>query len=155
MSPITLKSKLIPIDIATRNRFINHKINIIGVEIFLSDLYPSLKVWSCYIPSSSNILANLWQDLFVPVSHNTLLVGDLNAYHPAWGSDSMSSRGDQIYDSINSLGLCIMNDGCPSLDVLAQLIRLLIYPSVLPISPDTYHGEFLASLMAATISLLL
>ncbi|KAL4113880.1 hypothetical protein QTP88_017437 [Uroleucon formosanum] len=110
----SLKSKLILIDNVTRNRFTNLKIDIIGVEVVLSDSSPPLKVWSCYFPSSSNIPVNLWQDLFTIVTQNTLLCGDFNAFHPAWGSDLSSRRGNLIYNTINSLDLCILNDGSPT-----------------------------------------
>jgi len=79
----SLKSKLIPIDITTRNRYVTHKIDILGVEILSEDSSSSLKVWSSYIPSSSNVPTNLWQDIFNLASHNTLLGGDFNVFHPA------------------------------------------------------------------------
>ncbi|KAL4121228.1 hypothetical protein QTP88_013784 [Uroleucon formosanum] len=88
--------------------------DIIGVEVVLSDSSSPLKVWSCYLPSSSNIPVNLWQDLFTIVTQNTLLCGDFNAFHPAWGSDLSSHRGNLIYNTINSLDLCILNDGSPT-----------------------------------------
>ncbi|KAL4104053.1 hypothetical protein QTP88_019366 [Uroleucon formosanum] len=107
----SLKSKLIPIDNVTRIRFTNLKIDIIGVEVVFTDSPLPLKVWSCYLPSSSSIPINLWQDIFSIVIQNTLLCGDFNAFHPAWGSDLSSRRGNLIYNTINSLDLCILNDG--------------------------------------------
>jgi len=79
----SLKSKIIPIDPVIRSRFNNLKVDIIGVEIILSESYPLLKVWSCYLPSSSNIPINILQDLCTFVSHNTLLCGNFNAFHSA------------------------------------------------------------------------
>jgi len=110
----SLKSKLIPIDIPTRNRYITHNIDILGVEILSAYSSSPLKVWSCYIPSSSNVPTNLWLDIFNLASPNTLIGGDFNALHPAWGSSSVSRRGTQIYDTIDSLGLCVLNDGNPT-----------------------------------------
>lgn len=105
----SLKSKLIPI--VSRNRSTNHKIDKLGIEVHLTNSASPLKVWSCYISSDSNVLHLIWRDLFNLCSHKALLGGDFNAFHPAWGSDSISSRGSQIYDTINSLGLCILNNG--------------------------------------------
>jgi len=67
----SLKSKLIPLDIAIRNRFIHHKIDIISIEVHLVNSHPPLKCWSCYIPSNSNVPCNLCN----------LLGGDFNAFH--------------------------------------------------------------------------
>jgi len=110
----SFKSKLIPLDIATRNRFTHCKIDIIGIEVHLINSHPPLKFWSCYIPSSSNVPSNLWHEFFNLISHNTLLGGDFNAFHPAWGSQLAFRRGSQIYDCINSFGLCSLNDGSPT-----------------------------------------
>ncbi|KAL5233586.1 hypothetical protein ACI65C_000996 [Semiaphis heraclei] len=41
-----LKSKQIPLDVAIRNSFTHHKIDIIGVEVHLVNSHPSLK---CYL----------------------------------------------------------------------------------------------------------
>jgi hypothetical protein len=101
----SLKFKLILIDTVTRNKCITLKIDIIGVEVILSDLSHSLKVWFYYLPSSSNIPVNLWNDLFTSASHNSLFSDNFNAFHIAWGSDSFSRRGNQIYNTLNSLNL--------------------------------------------------
>lgn len=92
----SLKSKLIPIDINTKNKCTNHTIDILGIEIHFTDSYPSLNVWSCYIPSSSNVPSDLWRDLLNLVSYNTFL-----------GSSMLFIRalttfrcGSQIYEKI-------------------------------------------------------
>jgi len=110
----SLKFNQIPLDIAIRNRFIHHKIDIIGIEVHLANSHPPLKCWSCYIPINSNVPSNLWREFFNLISHNTLLGGDFNAFHSAWGSELASCRGSQTYDCINSFGLCSLNDGSPT-----------------------------------------
>jgi exonuclease III len=80
---ISLKYKQIPLDVATRNSFTHHKIDIIGIEVHLVNSHPPLKFWSCYIPSNSNVPSNLRRELFNLISYNTLLGGDFNAFHPA------------------------------------------------------------------------
>lgn len=92
---------------------IKQTIDILGVEILFDSLIP-LDIWSCYIPSSSNVPFNIWQTLLSLISRNSLLCGDFNSLHPAWGSDSTSHRGNIIYNTINSLGLSILNDGSPT-----------------------------------------
>lgn len=70
--------------------------------------------WSCYVPEDTYISADFWLTLFSLISSNSLHIGDFNSFHPAWGSESTSSRGNIIYKTINSLGLCILNDGSPT-----------------------------------------
>ncbi|VVC38002.1 Endonuclease/exonuclease/phosphatase [Cinara cedri] len=59
----SLKSRLIPIDMTTRDNFYKHKIDAIGIEIVL-DTQPPLEIWSCYIPSSSNVPFNICPILY-------------------------------------------------------------------------------------------
>ena len=110
----SLKVKQIPIDAATKSNLINHKIDLLGVEIVSSDSQPPLGLWSCYIPSSSNIPTQLFQNICSMISMNSLLCGDFNSFHPAWGSNSMSHRGNLLYNTFNSFGLCLLNDGSPT-----------------------------------------
>ena len=93
----SFKTKLIPIDDFTRNRLTNYKIDLIGVEVVLTDASSPLKIWSGYIPNNINVPFLIWQSLFNLVTHNSLLCGDFNAFHPAWGSNSFSRRGNHIY----------------------------------------------------------
>lgn len=48
--------------------------------------------------------------LFRLVRHNSLLGANFNALYSAWGSYSAFRRGNFIYDSICSLGLCFLDD---------------------------------------------
>ncbi|KAL4112254.1 hypothetical protein QTP88_016075 [Uroleucon formosanum] len=88
--------------------------DIVGAEVFLPNSSSSLTIWSCYIPSDSNIPAMVWDSLFSLVRQNSFLGGDFNAFHPAWGSHTLSRRSNLIYDTICSLGLCILNNGSPT-----------------------------------------
>lgn len=101
------KTKLIPIDDFIRNRLTSYKIDLIGVEVVLTDVSAPLKIWSCYIPNNINVPFLLWQFFFNLVTYNFFLCGDFNAFHPAWGSNSFSCRGYLIYNLVNSLGLSI------------------------------------------------
>lgn len=107
----SLKSRPISLDVVTKNSFLDLKIDLVGAEVFLPNSSSSYFLWSCYIPSDTNIPPNIWHSLFSLIRHNSLLGGDFNAFHPAWGSHSASRRGNFIYDNISSLGLCFLNDG--------------------------------------------
>ena len=43
-----------------------------------------------------------------------LILGDINAKHPAWGSDILDSRGALINDWIMDNDQFILNDGSPT-----------------------------------------
>lgn len=107
----SIKSRVINLDPTLLNRFTNKKINIVGIELLKSNSSPSLFILSCDIPSDTYIPMDLWQLLFNLISPFSLLCGDFNSFHPSWGSSSSSSRGVHIYDTISSLGLCILNNG--------------------------------------------
>lgn len=87
------------------------KVNIVGVELFKSNNFPSLCIWSCYILGGTHIPIDLLQLLLNLISSSSLLCGDFNAFRPSWVSPYSSSRGAHIYDIVNSLGLCILNNG--------------------------------------------
>jgi ribonuclease HI len=110
----SFKSRSIQIDGPTKNRFVNSKIDVVGAEISLPYTSSPLRLWSCYIPPNIPIPIPLWNTLFSLVGSNSLLCGDFNAFHPAWGSPVASCRGNLIYDNICSLGLCFLNDGSPT-----------------------------------------
>ena len=110
----SMRSRSIPIDVITRNSFSNFKIDIVGVEVSLPNSTSPTVFWSCYIPSNTNIPSNIWVSLFSLVKRNSFLGGDFNAFHPAWGSQSISRRGITIYDNICFHGLCILNNGSPT-----------------------------------------
>lgn len=54
-----------------------------------------------------NTLKNIITSLPSPI----LVMGDFNAHHTAFGSSSNKPRGIQIYDMLDELNMCILNDG--------------------------------------------
>ncbi|KAL4082746.1 hypothetical protein QTP88_029642 [Uroleucon formosanum] len=110
----SLRSRPVSILEATRNNFLHFKMDIVGAVVFLPNSSSSLTIWSCYIPSDSNIPAMVWDSLLSLVRQNSFLGGDFNAFHPVGVSHTLSRRGNLIYDTICSLGLCILNNGSPT-----------------------------------------
>jgi len=110
----SLMSRPVSIAESTHNNFLKFKIDIVGAEVSLPNSSSPLAIWSCYIPNDSNIPVEVWDSLFSLVRYNSLLGGDFNAFHPAWGSHSSSRRDNLIYDTISPLGLCILNNGNPT-----------------------------------------
>ncbi|XP_025195964.1 uncharacterized protein LOC112595090 [Melanaphis sacchari] len=107
---VSLKFRKVDIEVNLIQTFARYKIDVIGAEIDNGDNVPSLSVWSCYIPNDSAIPSNVWKSLFQLTKSNCIFSGDFNAHHPAWGSSFSSRRGNEIYETINSLGLCVLNN---------------------------------------------
>lgn len=86
----------------------NHNFNIIAVRAYnisLVSLYiPHPHV--SYIPEIKSILASL-QLPFV-------ILGDFNCHHPVWGSTRVDNFATRILDLLDSLNICILNDGSPT-----------------------------------------
>lgn len=56
----------------------------------------------------------LLSEIFNIMSPRSILAGDFNAYHSAWGSSRIDHRGDLIHNSFSSLNLCLLNTGSPT-----------------------------------------
>jgi len=106
---IAAHSSLIDINPNLKQSFCNNKIDIVGIELLEPSNAPSFSVWSCYIPTDAKIPNQLWNSIFQLTRNICLIGGDFNAHHPAWDSTFASNRGNAIYNTIISLGLCILN----------------------------------------------
>ncbi|KAL4143953.1 hypothetical protein QTP88_006201 [Uroleucon formosanum] len=81
------------------------------IEVLNIKNLPFTSFWSCYIPGDALIPPEIWNSPFQLGTKNVLFCGDFNAHHQAWGSFYSSRRGNMIYDTINSLGLSVLNTG--------------------------------------------
>ncbi|XP_060867251.1 uncharacterized protein LOC132951423 [Metopolophium dirhodum] len=78
----------------------------------------TLRIYSCYwsprsdpnLAQYSAFLSNLEHSIRSH-SGDSLICGDFNAHHSAWGSCSNNKKGDALMDLIQSLGLIICNTG--------------------------------------------
>lgn len=107
----SLKVRPIEIDQNLKLAFSTNKIDILGIEVLNLKNFPSISLWSCYIPGDSHIPPGLWNSLFQLGTGNFFICGDFNCHHQAWGSSYSSRRGSMIYDTINSQGLNVLNTG--------------------------------------------
>lgn len=107
----SLNARVINLNPTLKQSFRDHKIDLTGIEVLNFKNFPVISFWSCYIPNDSKISLALWESFFQLASSNCFIVGDFNAHHPAWGSSFASRRGNMIYNTINSLGLCVLNTG--------------------------------------------
>lgn len=71
-------------------------------------------VISAYIPHpSSRIIKDFWSVLEnVPGPY--LILGDFNCHHTLWGSHQNNASGRKMLEIMDSLNLCVLNDGRPT-----------------------------------------
>lgn len=61
----------------------------------------------------SNVIGML-QDVVRQLPAPYVIVGDLNAHHPSWGSHKVDVRGERLRQLLDMLGSSVLNDGRPT-----------------------------------------
>lgn len=69
---------------------------------------------SLYIPPSTPFDLPLWVHMLSKISSPLVILGDFNAHSPLWGSSSSDPSGHKIIDLMDSLNICLLNDGSPT-----------------------------------------
>ena len=90
-------------------------LNVVAVEVILNG--KKINIVSLYIPpGEDNFSISDVRSLFVEVlAHGPfVLLGDLNAHHPLWGSSHESGRGTEIDALLTDFNLVCLNDGSPT-----------------------------------------
>ncbi|XP_064469998.1 uncharacterized protein LOC135384740 [Ornithodoros turicata] len=70
-----------------------------------------LTVVSLYVPPSSALTKREVKHLLENLPPPFILVGDINAHHPLWGSRKTDAKGRIWSDVIDELDVCLLNDG--------------------------------------------
>lgn len=68
-------------------------------------------ILNVYLPPGSQIKKEEIMELIAQIPEPFILVGDLNAHHPLWGSDEVSTRGKVIESVISEGNLVVLNNG--------------------------------------------
>lgn len=68
-------------------------------------------ILNVYLPPGRPVSTNDIYELLAQIPHPFLLVGDINAHHPLWGSNHVSPRGKILEECINETGLFVLNSG--------------------------------------------
>ena len=93
---------------------IQTKIQAIAVQIFAPI---TMTIASVYLPPRDKNAGQLLDDLFGELPRPTLVLGDLNAHHSAWGSrinnltSEAKKRGDHILDLVVHYDMVVLNNG--------------------------------------------
>lgn len=66
---------------------------------------------SFYSPGNSSFTKSKFDNLIRSIPVPLLLGGDFNAYHSAWGCNSVNIRGREVLEVINDYNLVLLNDG--------------------------------------------
>lgn len=103
--------KEIPVEFSLKNILSNHSINLVGIEDFINTKH-SFKLWSLYIPPSSNLSTSLLNNIFQLIGPNSILGGDIIGHHPAWdNNNNINYRGESIYSSFINYNVNCLNSG--------------------------------------------
>lgn len=69
---------------------------------------------SLYIPPSTPFDLPLWVHMLSKIPSPLVILGDFNAHSPLWGSSSSDPSGNKLIDLMDSLNICLLNDGSPT-----------------------------------------
>lgn len=92
------------------NDLVAHSIDLVGVDVF-SYFPQSIQIWSIYISPSSNLSDMIVKNMFGLMSLRSILAGDFNAHHFAWGSSKSDFIGKLLNNIASSFNVCILNTG--------------------------------------------
>lgn len=67
-----------------------------------------LLIINIYLPAAANVSADDYN--LLPLSRDTLLLGDSNAFHPMWGSLRSDKRGCELAAALDDADAVILND---------------------------------------------
>lgn len=88
-------------------------IEVVAVRIRLA--FRTLSIASVYVSPRKKVdMALFLQQLCDRCPAPRIICGDFNAHHPAWGDRNTDPRGRQLVEVIDSLDLCVANDGSPT-----------------------------------------
>lgn len=65
------------------------------------------------VGKESRVIGKL-QDLVAQLPAPYVILGDMNAHHPSWGSHKVDVRGERLYQLLDTLGCSVLNDGRPT-----------------------------------------
>lgn len=83
----------------------------VAISISVKGGCNNLVIVSYYAPTDSQCSKEDWSKLFQSIStfNYKLVGGDANGHHTHWGSDHISTRGEDLYDAIDENELFVLN----------------------------------------------
>ena len=74
----------------------------------------TITICNMYSSRSHTLLINNLQELYNQLPKPCIILGDINAYSPRWGSSSSDARGRTVERLIDDNNLIVMNNGAPT-----------------------------------------
>ena len=84
---------------------------IIGIEIRGNNRRPGLNIVTYYNPPGNRINSSIFCRRLYGNSYGTIITGDLNCKHLAWGSSHTDPLGTHLSDTLDDQDWIILNDG--------------------------------------------
>lgn len=128
---------------------LNSTINAVATNVKLC--HCDIAIVSMYLPP--NLAApslNTLDNLFSQLPEKCLILGDMNAHNPIWGSRRLSPRGSVIETWVHKNSLIYMNDGAPtfmsrSYHTTSSIDLSLASPRIAPLFQWTVTNDLLFS----------
>ena len=89
---------------------LNTRLQAVAVKIYMNKPYTICSIYLPHEPTNKQELENLLTQLPTPF----LILGDMNAHSPTWGSNHQNDRGKIISDLILENDICLLNDDTPT-----------------------------------------
>ena len=91
---------------------LNSTLNHVAVNVKIAQL--EITVVSLYLSPNEQITKPELQNFINLLPSPFLILGDLNAQHPAWGCNNTNTRGNYIHQIINDNNILFLNDMTPT-----------------------------------------
>lgn len=93
----------------TKNIRLQTNLEVVSVDVYYNDM--NLHIINLYLPSNKLCFSTEIQNILNITSTPKILVGDLNAHNPSWGSSKTDKRGILIENIIDDNNFVILNNG--------------------------------------------
>ena len=91
---------------------VTSNLQVICIKVILPTL--QFTVCNIYIPPGQDITSEHLVNLFSQLPPPYLVVGDLNAHNPLWGSSRICARGRIVERALDTFNLLLLNTGLPT-----------------------------------------
>lgn len=99
-----IKFETIPV----KNKFINNFFQYCIIKI------NNINIINIYSHPKNSINKNILTNILNDIQGNIILIGDLNAHNPVWGSRQLTPNGRVVYELMEEFDLVVLNDGLPT-----------------------------------------
>ena len=123
---------------------------VIGIEIKKNDRRPGLNIVTYYNPPGNRVNSGIFCRNLYSNSYGTIITGDLNCKHLAWGSSHTDPLGTHLSDTLDDQDWIILNDGSktrmdPRNGKEEALDIIVCTPDVLGMGPGFFVGDCVGS----------